>query len=178
MDTLSYRDLEADELPLIAGIDRSEEIEGVYRVQDGQLVYSEQPHRAAPWTDDEVAEHITRVRALLEAGGRVLSAWDGDQLVGFASLDSTGVGGDATVMKLDMLYVTATHRTHGIGRVLTQRLAEVARRRGARTLYISATPTRGTVNAYLHMGADLLETPDPKLFALEPEDIHLGLGIV
>jgi GNAT superfamily N-acetyltransferase len=178
MRNITYRNLDAAEAPLIVGIDRSEQIEGVYRVQDGQLVYSEQPHRAAPWTDDEVAEHITRVQALLAAGGRVLSAWDGDQLVAFASLDTTGVGGDDTVLKLDMLYVTATHRSHGIGRVLTQRLAEAARRHGARTLYISATPTRGTVNAYLHLGADLLETPDPQLLALEPDDIHLGLRIV
>jgi hypothetical protein len=56
--------------------------------------------------------------------------------------------------------------------------ANLARSLGARVLYISAAPTRRTVEVYLHMGARLLEAPDPELFAREPEDIHLALSLV
>ena len=177
MHTITYRDLQADELPLIAGIDRSEDIEGFYTVENGTLVYHDAPQRATPWSAKDIEARLTRLRPLLESGGQVLSAWDDRQLVAFASLEATGVGGDPRVMELDMLYVTKTHRQHGIGRVLTERLAETARARGAHSLYISATPTRGTVEAYVRMGALLLETPDPTLFAREPEDIHLLLPI-
>ena len=177
MDTIRYRDLDPAEFPLIAGIDRAERIEGVYRVEHGALVYVEAPQRAASWSKEDVADRLARLRPLLEAGGRVLSAWDGDGLVAFASLETSGVGGEPRVMELDMLYVTTTHRGHGIGRVLTERIAEIARGRGARSLYVSATPTKGTVEAYLRMGARLLETPDPTLFAREPEDIHMALAI-
>ena len=80
-------------------------------------------------------------------------------------------------MKLDMLYVSAGYRGRGIGRMLTEKAANLARSLGATTLYISATPTRATVDAYLRMGAQVLRVPDPASFALEPEDIHLSLPL-
>jgi hypothetical protein len=40
-------------------------------------------------------------------------------------------------------------------------------------LYVSATPTRGTVDFYVSQGFTPLATPDERLFALEPEDIHM-----
>jgi hypothetical protein len=48
-----------------------------------------------------------------------------------------------------------------------------ARARGARRLYISATPTENTVKFYLRLGCAVTREPDADLFALEPEDIHL-----
>ena len=57
-------------------------------------------------------------------------------------------------------------------------MANEARERGATSLYISATPTRGTVDAYLSMGAKLLVSPDPEILAREPDDIHLVLKLV
>jgi GNAT superfamily N-acetyltransferase len=98
--------------------------------------------------------------------------------VGLGSLDTSGVGGDRAVMKLDHLYVSAGYRGRGIGHVLTRRVRDLARSLGASRLYISATPTRATVDAYLRMGAEMLDSPDPELFALEPEDIHLALSVV
>jgi hypothetical protein len=50
--------------------------------------------------------------------------------------------------------------------------AAEARRRGARQLYISATPSEHTVQFYQRQGCTLTLTPDPELYALEPDDIH------
>ena len=61
--------------------------------------------------------------------------------------------------------------------MLTKMLADQARSLGATALYISATPTRGPVDAYLRMGARVMAVPDPQLLAAEPEDIHLRLGL-
>ncbi len=77
-----------------------------------------------------------------------------------------------------MLYVSAEYRGRRIGRSLTQMTANLARSLGAVALYISATPTRGTVDAYLRMGANLLQAPDQELFAREPEDVHLCLTLI
>src|SRR5437763_5629078 len=44
-------------------------------------------------------------------------------------------------------------------------------------LYVSATPTRGTVDFYMSCGFEPLVTPDPELFALEPDDIHLDVRL-
>ena len=48
-----------------------------------------------------------------------------------------------------------------------------ARRRGAEWMYISATPSENTIGFYLRLGCRVALEPDPELFELEPEDIHL-----
>jgi hypothetical protein len=60
-----------------------------------------------------------------------------------------------------------------LGKRLFDLARAVARERGARQLYISATPSENTVNFYLRLGCQVAEEPDPELLALEPEDIHL-----
>jgi hypothetical protein len=40
-------------------------------------------------------------------------------------------------------------------------------------LYISATPSQNTVDFYLKRGCQVTGDPDPELWELEPEDIHL-----
>ena len=49
---------------------------------------------------------------------------------------------------------------------------------GAQGLYVSATPSRHTVDFYTGLGCELLAVPDPELLRLEPEDIHLCLRLV
>jgi len=52
-----------------------------------------------------------------------------------------------------------------------------ARELGARRLYISATPSENTVRFYLRRGCRVTDEVDAALFDLEPDDIHLELGI-
>lgn len=174
---IQYRPFGHEDVPRIAEIDRSESIAEEYRVEDGRLVVVPRPLDAPSWSEDGLREYVDRVRTLVRRGGRALGAWRGDRLVGFATLDVTGVGGDPSVLQLDMLYVSRESRGRGIGRRLTTALAEEARTRGATALYISATPTRGTVDAYQRLGAHLAQNPDPTLFALEPDDVHLLLPL-
>ena len=98
-------------------------------------------------------------------------------LVGVAALDVRPVGGDARTMDLDLMHVSRAHRGRGVARRLIAMLAERAVALGATALYISATPTRNTVDAYLRIGARLADPPDPALLAREPDDIHLLLPL-
>ena len=45
--------------------------------------------------------------------------------------------------------------------------------RGAKGLYISATPSEHTIDFYLRLGCNVTPEPHVELFELEPEDIHL-----
>lgn len=177
-DPILYRELEPHEAELLRAIDRSERIEGIYRNVDGALRLEERRETVSAWEPAELTALVARLQALMASGGKAFSAWDGSRIVGIGSLETSGVGGDRSVLKLDILHVSAGHRGRGIGRRLTELAAERARSLGARSLYISATPTRGTVDAYLRMGAAVLASPDPALLAREPEDIHLGLSLV
>lgn len=173
---IHYRGLLEPEAGLLATIDRAETIERVYRTNGSKLELRDAPLNVAGWDEVEVAAFIARLAEAI-AFGATVGAWDGDRLVGVGSLAPVAVGGSPTTLKLDLLYVSAGYRKQGIGKAITRRLAAAARAKGATHLYISATPTQGTVDAYLRMGAEVLGTPDPDLFELEPEDIHLQLKL-
>ena len=84
-----------------------------------------------------------------------------------------GRGGDK--LQMSFFPVDWAYRNRGVGRALVEFAVEEARARGARRLYISASPSKATVDFYLGCGARLAEKVDKRLYALEPEDIHLEL---
>ena len=177
MSAIVYREIQTYEAQLLGTIDRSERIDSIYRAANGILALHDACEEIVSWDSAELADYVARLRVLLSSGGSAFAAWDEASVVGIGSLDASGVGGDRAVMKLDMLYVSAEYRGRGIGRRLTEMAGNRARSLGATALYVSATPTRGTVDAYLRMGAKVLGTPDPELLAREPEDIHLALSL-
>jgi GNAT superfamily N-acetyltransferase len=177
MSQIIYRALQRNEADLLRFIDRSERIDGIYRRTGSALLLEATRQTVPPWPSSELEEYVSRLHAVLAAGGHAYGAWDESHLIGFGALDVAGVSGKPITLKLDLLYVSAGHRRRGIGRKLTELMAAQARSLGATSLYISATPTRGTVDAYLRMGAEVAESPDPDLLAQEPEDIHLVLRL-
>jgi len=175
--SIHYTRLRRDQATSLSNIDRSERVEGSYRVVSGALEFGGVESEVGPWDERELHEYVMRLVGVLDAGGVGFGAWNASRLVGIGSLDVRPVGGDPTLLKLDMLYVNSRHRKRGIGRALTSMLLDEARMHGATALYVSATPTRSTIDAYIEMGAELLATPDPELFRLEPEDVHLVLKV-
>jgi GNAT superfamily N-acetyltransferase len=173
-----HRDLSSAELEQLASIDRAEHIDGHYVLAGGALLFVPEEVEATSWSPSEVDDRVGRLRELHGAGGSVVGSWVDDRLVALASLDARPVTHTPRVLKLDMLYVDAAHRRQGFARRLVALISERAMEAQAVALYISATPTRNTVDAYLRMGAVLADPPDPHLFELEPEDIHLLLYAV
>ena len=167
----------AAELARIAEIDRSERITQQYVSRDGRLELRDVDIHAPRWGEpgEHSPEHyIGEWRPVLERGGVLLGEFDGERLVGFAIYDRWLSRDQA---QLVALHVSASHRGQGIARRLTGEVVRLARTDGARRLYVSATPTRRTVDFYLRQGFEVLSTPDERLFALEPEDIHLELRL-
>jgi GNAT superfamily N-acetyltransferase len=177
MSPVEYRELSRDEASRLGSIDRAEHVDAVYRMRDGKLALEESGEEVSGWEPEELTAYVARLKDLIDTGGMALGAWKGDRLIGLASLDPRPVGGDPARMKLDMLYVSAGHRGHGIARRLVEQVAARARSMGAGALYISATPTRNTVDVYRRLGAEPLASPDPALFRNEPEDVHLLLRL-
>ena len=56
-------------------------------------------------------------------------------------------------------------------------IVRLARADGAKRLYVSATPTRATVDFYSKRGFEPLAQPNERLLALEPEDIHMAMAL-
>ncbi|MBB6126798.1 GNAT family N-acetyltransferase [Mucilaginibacter lappiensis] len=172
-----YKDILPAELHRIAEIDRAEEIMESYYLQNGQLLLKPDQQTVTHFDQQELDEIIRRQHKLINTGGRVIGAFDENMLVGVASVDGIKRGIHQNYLKMDILYVSKSVRGQKVGQNLLEQCKIIAKSLGAEKLYISATPTKGTVDFYLKNGAVITKEIDPELFALEPDDIHLELGV-
>lgn len=124
------------------------------------------------WAPGKEASETPRHLAVFDRGGRAWGVFDHDRLVAATVIDVRRVGLQRDLVQLDWLHVGCDHRDRGLGASLFRRAQEFAFELGAAGLYVSATPSQHTVDFYQRLGC-VLTTPDPELFALEPEDIHL-----
>ena len=165
--------LSRDELERIWEIDRSELIEAVFRLVDGTLVLMPERHDVKGWPPGEAEKYKPILYDCFDRGGWFYGCFDDRTLVGVAVLDSRFIGSAKKQLQLAFLHVSRGYRGTGLGRRLFGLAALEARERGANGLYISATPSQHTIQFYMRLGCTLAPEPDPELFALEPEDIHL-----
>ena len=177
MVDIEYRIGGRDVIDRVEEIDRSEVIEAIYYRRDGQLVLDKEHWELKGWPSRELPQNTLYLSALLDRGGAIWGAFDGDRLVGMAALDSKWIGPSGDTLDLYFLHVSAGYRDRGVGTALVDLVKERAREMGARRLYVSATPSEHTVRFYKGVGFDLARHVDPELFELEPDDIHMDMDL-
>lgn len=170
---MNIRLLQRDEIPLIWQIDRREIIQNIYYLSNGELILKSDYFDMQGWPRGEAELYTPLLLDCYDRGGTFWGTFENNQLIGAAVLESKFIGSQHTTLQLKFLHVSRDYRKQGLGKQLFQHAAEKAKALGAQKLYISATPSENTINAYLHLGCVLAIEIDPKLFALEPEDIHL-----
>ncbi len=170
---MNIREMTRDELPLMWEIDRSEVIENLYYLEDGELVLKPECYDMKGWPSGETELYMTHFEDCFARGGTFYGAFEAGELIGVAVLESKFIGSDKDQLQLKFLHVSRKHRGRGVGVALFAKAAAKARELGAQRLYISATPSENTINFYLHRGCVIADEVDPELFELEPEDIHL-----
>lgn len=171
------RQLARDEVRRIWTIDRSEVIEMTYTLAEGMLLPRPEYFAVRGWPPGEIGLYTSLLEDCFERGGWFFGLFDGNRLVGVAVLESRFIGQPADQLQLEFLHVSNGYRDQGLGRQLFELAAAEARRRGARRLYISATPSQHTIDFYLGLGCFVTSEPDPGLLALEPDDIHLEYSL-
>jgi GNAT superfamily N-acetyltransferase len=174
---VKLRAFTATDAGLLADLDRSESVAMLYAVRGGEIVPLGHGEEVPQWSGAWLAGVLRFVRQHLEAAGTGVGAFDGDRLAGVAVLGGEPVGGDPELLQLALLHVGRPYRRLGLAARLLAEVRREAVLRGARRLYISATPSEGALRFYLGQGARLAESPDPALLALEPEDVHLVLEL-
>lgn len=170
---MEIRELEREEIESVWTIDRREVVDAVYTFEDGQLVLKPQHWDIPGWPPGEQETYAPLLLDCFDQGGAFSGALEDGVLVGVVVLESRFIGRRKDQLQLTFLHVSQSYRKQGLGRALFQQAVEAARRLGARKLYISATPSENTVDFYRHLGCRVAAEVDPKLFALEPEDIHM-----
>src|SRR4051794_5899420 len=174
---MNVRRLEPIDVALVARIDRSEHVEVQYRIDGGRLVEAPVVMADIPtWDPDgsgehSVASHVAFCASVVADGAALLGAFDDEsELMGLATVHPRFEPGLAW---LATLHVSRPHRRQGAASALWATGAVLAREAGARSLYVSATPTGSAIGFYLGRGCRLADPVHPELFAQEPDDIHL-----
>jgi predicted N-acetyltransferase YhbS len=174
---ITGRDLKREEIERVWKIDRSEIIEKIYYAEQDGLDLRPEYYNMTGWPPGEAEIYTPLLFHCFDRGGWFHGLFDGDKLVGVVILDNKFIGKCGDLLQLKFLHVSSDYRRQGLGDRLFNLAKDVARARGAKGLYISATPSENTVNFYMQRGSVVTQEPDPELFELEPEDIHLEYAL-
>ena len=117
-----------------------------------------------------IAEDAARHINLDQTG---FGAFDGERIIGFATVSRRLFGAAAGYAQLVCLQVSAEYRRQGIGRKLFSLACEEARRLGADKLYISAHSSKESQAAYRALGCSYAEEINEELAAAEPFDVQM-----
>ncbi|REE94551.1 acetyltransferase (GNAT) family protein [Paenibacillus taihuensis] len=172
-----YREMTAADVRLLRQIDRSEHIDLIYEMQNGQMTERSADHECPTWDVQLLTEMEQRFVEECHRGGFAIGAFiegeNAERFIGFGVLAAPFRGEQRDRLQVDLMYVSRDYRRQGIGSRIFEQLREEAIRRGAKGLYISSTETRSAVSFYRSSGAQLTDKPDEELLKKEPLDIHM-----
>src|SRR6478672_1601494 len=150
---MEYRRLTREEIDLIWTIDRREIVERVYRLDGAELRLGPGYFDVRGWQAETVQRTTPLLYAVFDRGGEFFAAFDDAQLVGVAVLDTVWRTDRGDLLQLEFLHVSRDYRGQGLGGRLFEQARSAARDRGARGLYISATPSENTIRFYQGRGS-------------------------
>jgi GNAT superfamily N-acetyltransferase len=172
---MEIRHLPVEDLTLVGEIDRSEQVDVTYAVEDGALISRPVDWDVPTWDavgsgDHSVHRRIDEWGPILTRGGVLLGAFDIGAFAGLAIVEPRF---EEAMAWLAVLHVSRRYRRMGAATALWTEAERLALAADAATMYVSATPSGSAVGFYLSRGCVLATPPHPALFAMEPEDIHL-----
>ncbi len=177
MVAITYRPMRPDEMDRVEEIDRTEVIDHIYYLRDGELVLEEEHWELRGWPPGELPKIKENLRTCLQVGGAVWGAFEGDRLVGIAALDGRWYGRSSDTLDMYFLHISNGYRRQGLGRRLLEMTTERAKGMGAKRLFVSGLPSLNTITFYRAMGFDIAEEVDQRLHDREPDDIHMDMAL-
>lgn len=171
---IEIRELARHEFAKVREIDVSETGEMIYVWRDGALTEVPEAWQRRPRSEEACRAIVADLERIVDDGGTVFGAFDGDRLIGEAVLVPRLT---ETTAQLNSLHVSRDHRRQRVAHRLVAEVIRRARAAGARTLYVSATPSRSAVGFYRSIGFTPTDDPHPALLALEPDDIHMTMPL-
>lgn len=174
---MRIREITREEIKEIRELDRSEIVEQIFYYRNGKLVLEDEYYDIKNWNLEELEHIIMDLYDLYDQGGIFYGAFINHKLIGIIALETKFIGSNNDQLQVVFLHVEHNYRDNGLGTNLMNLVIKRARNMGAKKLYISATPSKHTVDFYMGLGCKLASEINPELFKLEPEDIHLELLI-
>ncbi len=171
MTGITYRRMDLSEKERFAEVDRTESVHQIYRQKGMNLEQIDVVWHIPQWSMDE---ELTEWQMYLQSNCVLWGAFDDFRLVGFCGYKPNA---EPATGQLALLHISKSHRRQGVGRRLAELLIEYARTQGDRELYVTSSPTVGTVQMYRDLGFHPTDQPVPELLEMEPHDIHMRLTL-
>ena len=151
MKEITYRQLRFEEAERIKEIDASQFIGRAWRDIDGvkQLV---EINYQDPEFPNGYENHLASLRETITKGGSALGAFDGENLIGFCSVNPGLFGVTYKYVLLDQIFISLPYRSKGIGKHLFMLSAKEAVNFGAEKFYICAGSSEETILFYKAIG--------------------------
>ena len=143
-------------------------------VEDNQFKLKSD-HFIDDWDDNKKAQVICDLRTCILEGGKVIGAFEGEDLAGFANIESCLFGSKMEYIELPYIHISSERRGYGIGKKLFEKCCEEAKRLGASKLYIAAHPSVESQGFYKAMGCREAVEINEKIWSREPLDIQLEI---
>jgi ribosomal protein S18 acetylase RimI-like enzyme len=157
---------------LLARFSRYQEVKRCWRKEDAKWVLKDISY-VGQWDEKKKQSVIVSLFSCIQNGGRVVGAFIGDTLVGFASIDAKLFGSQNQYVDLAMIHTSDGYRNKGIGRQLFNVACEHAKELNAKKLYISAHSAEDSMAFYRKIGCvDAIEI-NQELAEKEPCDCQL-----
>lgn len=170
----AVRPLGLEELGGVTSIDVTEDGDVVLEQHGRTLAARPETWHRPTRSGETWARFEAAWRTFIPERGLALGAFDGERLVGIATLRRAVRPGTD---QLEALFVDRGHRRRGVADALVRRVEALARDGGAYRLYVSATPSESAVGFYRSRGFEPTTEPIPELLELEPEDVHMVLEL-
>lgn len=156
---------------------RYEMVTKAWRIIDGKKALVEVSYEEN-WKIKDLELVSLKLKDTLDSGGIVISAFDNNRAVGFASVEFGKFGAENMYNQLSELHVSNDYRGNGLGKKLFEEIANASRKFGVQKLYISASSCENTQYFYKSVGCvDALEINEA-LVQKEPYDIQLEYELV
>src|SRR5262245_56147884 len=103
---ITGRELSREEVELVWGIDRSEVIDGVYRLESGRLLLRSEHEEVPGWPPGEAEKYTPILLDCFDRGGWFHGAFDDSQLIAAVALDSKRIGKRHDQLQLQFMHVS------------------------------------------------------------------------
>ncbi len=171
--SISYRVLNIDELERVREINRSDFSNRTYFFKEGTLVLEELSFLHPGFNSRALKKIVIELSRGFKNGDIFIGAFDGTILIGISGLENKFRGKDNDLINFGPMWVSKAYRQLGFGKHLFEMVKDKAKDMGAKMLYISATPSKNTIDFYLSIGCRLTSDIDEELYKKEPYDIHM-----
>jgi GNAT superfamily N-acetyltransferase len=148
---IEERELLREEITGIWAIDRSEVIDAVYSLVDETLVLKPEHYEVTGWPPGEADKYTPILQACYDRGGWFYGVFANNTPVGVVVVESRFIGKNRDQLQLKFLHISNRYRHKGLGQQLFNLAAVEAKKRGAKRMYISATPSEHTIDFYLRL---------------------------